>query len=166
MRFAHLFLSLSLLAGFCVAQDNNVQTEFPAGPHYLSIVGANFLRPIATPTLNLDTSLPPVATLPQFGPVVENQPYTSNTELANQADLFPVYYGHPAIPVVILASNETSEIPESILGDGVTHIVNPQSLREMGYGVSVGENAAFWKGHKTSAARVYTNSDIAQLRQK
>lgn len=166
MRIAHLLLSLIVLAGFSAAQDNNVQTQFPVGPRYLSIVGANFLRPLATPTLNLDTPLPPIPPSPKIGPVVENQPYISNPELANQADLFPIYYGYEMIPVIELVGSGPSEIPENILDDGVTRMANPQSLREMGYGVSLGEHAAFWKESKASAPRVYTNSDVESLRQK
>ena len=164
MRFAHLFLALTVLAGISVAQNTNVQASFPVGPQYLSLVGSDFLHPIATPSLDLNTPLPPVSGLPQIGPEVANQPYISNPALENQADLFPIYYGYPMTPVIELVGSGPSEIPESLAGDGVTHIVSPQSLREMGYGVSLGEHAVYRKSQQPQGTHVYTNSDLEHLR--
>lgn len=165
MRFAPLFLVLAVLTGVSAAQNANVPASFPAGPQYLSLVGPDFLRPIATPSLDLNATLPPIPGLPQIGPVVENQSYISNSELANQADLFPIYYGYPMVSVIELTGPGPSEVPESIASDGVTRIVNPQSLRQMGYGISLGEHAAYWKSQQPQATHVYTNSDIGRLRQ-
>ena len=84
MRFAHLLLALAALAAFAAAQEpnyQNYQTDFQVGPQYLSLRGSDFLRPIATPTHSLDTPLPPVPSLPQIGPSVENQTFSSNPEL-------------------------------------------------------------------------------------
>jgi hypothetical protein len=158
MRFSHLLLSLVLLTAFSVAQETN----FSSGPQYLSLTGSSFLRPIATPTYSLDAPLPPIPNLPEVGPSVIGQPYISNAELANQANLFPIYYGYPMIPVVEITGTAPSEVPPSLQGDGVTRIVEPAALREMGYGVSMGEDAAFWKAHKR-VMHVYTNTDIERL---
>jgi hypothetical protein len=61
----------------------------------------------------------------------------------------------PQIPVVL---------PASIVNSGVTAMTDAQSLRQRGYGVPLGDAAAFWKTHKPGAPRVYTNIDIQRLR--
>jgi len=53
-----------------------------------------------------------------------------------------------------------SNLPSSILDVGVTGTANSQSLLARGYGVPLGDVAAFWKSHKRSAPRVFTNSDV------
>lgn len=163
MRLAQLLFALAALTGFSVAQGTNFQTAFSVGPQYLSLNGPDFLHPIATPTLSLDAPLPPVPSLPQIGPAVANQSYIANPELANQADLFPVYYGYAPLPVVILAGSGPSEVPESIAGDGTTRMVSVQALGEAGYGVSMGEHAAYLKTHEPQAGHVYTNADLQRL---
>lgn len=165
MRFLHLLLALAALTTLSVAQESNFQTDFQVGPQYLSLTGSNFLRPIATPSHSLDAPLPPVPSLPQIGPSVENQAFIPNPELEGQADLFPIYYGHPMTPVVILVGPGPSEVPESLDG-GVIRISTPQSLEQRGYGVSLGENAAYWKSQAPGITRVYTNADVEGLHQK
>jgi hypothetical protein len=165
MRFAHLLLALAALTGFSVAQNANFQTDFAAGPRYLSLNGPDFLRPIATPTVSLDAPLPPISSLPQIGPAVVDQAYVANPELAHQADLFPIYYGYAPLPVLVLAGSGPSEVPESIAGDGATRLVSVEALRQAGYGVSVGEHAAYLKTHEAQAGHVYTNDDLQRLHQ-
>ena len=156
MRFAHLFLAAIAFCGISVAQE----ASFSVGPQYLSITGATMLRPIATPSLSLDAPLAPVTDLLQIGPGVTDQPFLANPVLEHQANLFPIYYGYPQIAVVELANTEsTPELPASITGVGST-FVDPQTLRDQGYGVTVGEASAFWKTRKAPLARVYTNTDI------
>ncbi len=53
-----------------------------------------------------------------------------------------------------------SNPPSSILDVGVTGTGNTQSLLARGYGLPLGDVAAFWKSHKRSAPRVFTNSDV------
>jgi hypothetical protein len=53
-----------------------------------------------------------------------------------------------------------SNLPSSILDVGVTGTANPQSLLARGYGLPLGDVAAFWKSHKRTAPRVFTNSDL------
>lgn len=165
MRFAHLLLVLAALTAFSAAQDSNFQTDFRVGPEYLSLTGSNFLRPIATPSHSLDAPLPPIPSLPEVGPSVENQTFISNPELEGQADLFHIYYGYPMTPVVLLLGPGPSEVPESLDG-GIIRIVTPRSLQEQGYGVSLGENAAYWKSQAHGITRVYTNADVEGVHQK
>jgi hypothetical protein len=62
--------------------------------------------------------------------------------------------------------NSPQPIPHwpSLFNVGVTGMANPESLREHGYGISLGDVAAYWKAHKPHATRVYTNADVASLR--
>jgi hypothetical protein len=53
-----------------------------------------------------------------------------------------------------------SNLPSSILDVGVTGTANTQSLLARGYGLPLGDVAAYWKSHKRSAPRVFTNSDV------
>jgi len=157
MRLASLSCLLIVLAGVSAAQETN----FPAGPQYLMTSGSPLLaQPIATPSLSFDSGLPSFQSLPQIGPVVENQPFTANPEVQGP-NLFPVYYGYPMTSVVEITSAEPPRaLPASITDVGVIGTTDAQSLRERGYGVPLGENATFWKTHRQRAPRVYTNADV------
>jgi hypothetical protein len=161
MRLGTLCCLLFALMGISGAQE----MSFPMGPQYLLISGEPmFAQPIATPTLSLETPLPPIPSLPEVGPVIGNQPYIENPKLQQGPDLFPIYYGYPMPSVVELVSTEPPrELPASIVDPGVAGITNAQSLREQGYGVPLGETASFWKAHKPHAPRVYTNADVERL---
>ena len=160
MRLAPLFCLLFALAGLSAAQDTN----FSVGPQYLLTGSPMWARPIATPTLSLEAPLPPIPDLPEIGPVIETQPYISNPDLRHQADLFPVYYGYPAAGVVELSSAEPPrELPASLVDSGVVVMIDAPSVHEPGYGITLGEVAAFWKAHKPHAPRVYTNADVERL---
>jgi hypothetical protein len=160
MRLASFCFLLFVLAGISAAQDMN----FAVGPQYLMTSGSPmFARPIATPTLSLDAPLPSIPSLPEVGPPVAGQPFVSNPEIQGP-DLLPIYYGYPIPSVVELTSTEAaSEVPQSIINAGVVGMTNVQSLRERGYGVTLGESALFWKSHKLHASRLYTNADVERL---
>jgi len=144
--------------------SSNRDTSFSQGPQYLATGDAAFSQSISTPIRSLDAALPPVPSLPQVGPPVTDQPYVSNPVLRHEADLFPIYYGYPMVSVVELTGAEPSQqLPASITGVGYTVIADPQTLRELGYGVTVGEAASYWKTHKPRVNRVYTNADIERL---
>jgi hypothetical protein len=152
---------LFALMGIGAAQDTN----FPVGPQYLiTFDSPMFARPLATPSLSLDAPLPDIQPLPEIVPVIGSQPYIPNPVLEHQPDLLPIFYGYPMPSVVELVSPESSpELPQSITDAGVTRMVDVQSLREWGYGVTLGETASFWKSHKPHAPRVYTNADVDRL---
>lgn len=161
MRLASLCCLVFVLLGVSAAQDTN----FSSGPQYLITFGSPmFARPIATPSVWLDAPLPPLPNLPEVGPVVVDQPFIPNSQLQNQPNLLPIYYGYPMTSVVELVSTESpSEIPQSLTDTGVTGMTDMQALRERGYGVTLGETASFWKAHRPHAPRVYTNADIERL---
>jgi len=67
----------------------------------------------------------------------------------------------PAANVIELTGGPMpTNLPLSILETGVTGVTDPQSLEQRGYGVSLGETAAYWKTHKRHAPRVLTNQDL------
>jgi hypothetical protein len=151
------------VVGIVAAQDTN----FPVGPQYLITGDSMLLRSIATPSLNLDAPLPPIPSLPEIGPPVENQPYIPDPLYQNGPDLYSIYYGYPMPPLVVLVSEEgTPVIPASFTEEGSGGFIDSQSLVQSGYGVSLGEAASYWKAHKQTADRVYTNADIQSLQQK
>lgn len=159
MRLAYCLLFA--LIGIAAAQDMN----FPAGPSYLMISGSpTFAVSLATPSLWLDSPLPDIQPLPEIVPVVGQQPFIPNPELQRQPDLLPIFYGYSMPSVVELVSPELpAELPQSIAEAGVTRMIDVQSLREWGYGVTLGETASFWKSRKQHAPRVYTNANVERL---
>jgi hypothetical protein len=62
--------------------------------------------------------------------------------------------------IEITSANMPSNLPPSIFDPGVLGIVDPQSLRDRGYGVSLGEFAAHLRTHKRNATHVFTNEDL------
>jgi hypothetical protein len=163
MRFTSLFCLLLALMGITAAAQ---EMSFPVGPSYLLTSGNPMLaRPIATPTLSLDTPLPPVPSLFEVGPSVVDQPYIPNPVLEQLGpDLFPIYYGYQMPSVVEIVSTEPPrELPASIVDPGVTGMTNAQSLRESGYGSPLGDIGVYWKTHRLHAPRVYTNADVERL---
>ncbi len=91
-------------------------------------------------------------------------PTISNPELPHQADLFAVYYGYPMASVVELSSAEPPrELPATLLDSGVVVTNDAPSVREQESGITLGEEALFWKTHKPHAPRIYTNADVERL---
>lgn len=160
MRFGVLFCLLLTIVGISIAQDST----FPVGPQYLITGSQIFARPIATPTLSLNTPLPSIPDLPQIGPVIGNQPYIANSVVDQQPNLFPIYYGYPMLSVVELVDTEPPrELPASLVDPGVAGMTSAQSLNESGYGLPLGDSASYWKAHRARAPHVYTNADVERL---
>ncbi len=183
MRILALPCFLLFLIGSAVAQD----TSFSAGPQYLLTGSPLLARSIATPTLSLDAPLPPVesasfnnpegatgATAEGASEATAGVPFTTNPLLEHQADLIPIYYGVPnyyaaSAPSVVEisfaegATELSAELPSSIVESGVTELVDAQALRVRGHGVTVAEAAAYWKTHKLTARRSFTNEDVKRL---
>jgi hypothetical protein len=183
MRILVLPCFLLFLIGSAVAQD----TSFSAGPQYLLTGSPLLARSIATPTLSLNAPLPPVEpgsfNIPEAASVATAEgaseataevAFTTNPQLAHQADLIPVYYGFDthyrastasAIEISFpeRAAEASAELPASIVESGVTELVDAQALRVRGHGVTVAEAAAYWKTHKLPARRNLTNEDVKRL---
>lgn len=162
MRLASLFFLPVVLVGISLAQS----TDFSVGPQYLiTSPEPQFLRPIATPSLSLNTPLKPILDVPAVRPQVTNQEYASNPELQHQADLFPVYYGYaPVVDVELDSMAPSPELPPSINNTGVLNVPSAQSLRTMGLGLTLAQAGAYSKAHKKPTAHVYTNEDLQRLK--
>jgi hypothetical protein len=96
-------------------------------------------RRLVTPSLSLSTENPSATTT------------ESETSSASPSE--------PSVIEISSAAAPTN-LPPSIADTGVTGMTDPESLRERGYGRSLGEFAAFLKSHKKSGARVLTNEDL------
>jgi hypothetical protein len=170
MPLARLSGVLLVLLASCFAQDTN----FSSGPQYLAAPGSSpqILQSIATPSLDLNA---PSANPPVFeNEFPAEQPPSTGPEA--RTDFARIYWTGPTLPenVSQQASQvaQTSEgvnqepantLPAAFVNVGVWATVTPQSLRELGYGESLAQAAAYWKAHKTPVSHVYTNTDIQRL---
>jgi len=162
------FLVVFTLIGISGAQETN----FAVGPQYLMTSGSPlFAQPIATPSLSLGEAASPTRTNEGASEHVaaNDEVLNSILELQRQMTLPSIYYGWPRVSVVEISFREPSKqylssLPASIVESGVTETTDAQALRVRGYGVTLPEAAAYWKAHKVSAPRSYTNSDIERLR--
>jgi hypothetical protein len=192
MRVASCLCLLFFFAAISSAQDTNTQdTNFPAGPQYLMNYGSPlFFHPIETPTLSLVT--PPAVTPSAPAEEHSGEPDTpAFGELQTQAQIDWIYWGvsdHTESGQTSALSNVSRQSKEqgaqgarkpsevelfgpqpsqplaaSILGAAATSVTDARSLRERGYGISLGEYAALVRGHERHATHVYTNADIARL---
>jgi len=165
MRLCGLLLFGMTLVGMGAAQDSN----FAVGPQYLMNYGSPlFMRPIATPSLSLSEAATVTVAAPEVSSYEETSPAIE--EPTNYARIF---WGGPERET----NAETSEVieisgaiappnlPESIINVGVQETVDAQGLRERGYGVTVSEASALWKGHEPHAVRTFTNRDVEKLRE-
>jgi hypothetical protein len=169
---------LCLISFLCVGIAAAQETNFVVGPQYMIPPSAStlFLQPIATPTLSLQNVPAPPAIAFEAGTVAPASP-TAPTPFPE--NLLPIYYGYP-VPaenfpnptenaagpenqIEITSPSLPTNLPGSIFDTGVTAMVNSQTLRQAGYGLSVAEAAAFWKAHKVPASHIYTNADVAHL---
>ena len=64
--------------------------------------------------------------------------------------------------IELTGSPMPSNVPASMLDAVVTG--EAEALQGSGYGISLGDVAAYWKSHRRTAARVFTNSDVSRQR--
>jgi hypothetical protein len=162
MRFCGLAFFWAALVASCAAQDTN----FAVGPQYLMTNGSPlFARPITTPSLSLGESRPATTHKEPSVTSADVATYETSPLMQNQADLFPVYYGVPRVSVIEMTGPEASPtaLPASITNAGVMEATDVPALRIRGIGVTLPEASSYWKSHKRSASRVYTNRDIERL---
>ena len=57
-----------------------------------------------------------------------------------------------------------ANLPASILDVGVTGSTAALAFQERAYDIPLGDVAAYWKSHRRSFARIFTNSDVIRLR--
>jgi hypothetical protein len=161
MRFVESLCLLLALAGISAAQDTN----FSTGPQYLITTPSTmFLHSIATPSLSFG---PASAPAPQVTTetVTASQVVETPPALPSNVDLTSIYWGGRegggiSSEIELTAAPTPQNLPASIVDVGVTAMFDSQTLREEGYGISLGEAAAFWKMHGGHALHTYTNKDV------
>ena len=162
-----IFCCLLFLVGASAAQDSN----FAVGPQYLMNYGsALFARPIATPSLTFDSSTAtPGMAAENSVSALESETVSAVSDFPSQADLFPTYYGVPRVSVIEVSYRQPGEraasanLPAGFFESGGVQVTDMQSLHLRGYGVTLPEAAAYWKGRHVTTPRVYTNADTNRL---
>jgi hypothetical protein len=159
------FFLLLLLTGLSAAQAAQ-DTNFSTGPQYLLTGSPLFARPIATPGLSLGAPLPEPPTAITYSAPTEQETFANLSAVERPPNLSRIFYGVPStseIEISFPASLKMPAVPPNFLDTGVSEITDMDSLRVRGYGVTLGEYARYWKGHRTSAQRHFTNEDIERL---
>jgi hypothetical protein len=130
-----------------------------------------FLRPISTPSLLLSNPPLEVGATNATGVLIagaENQVVLPPSAVAEpKFDLFPIFYGQPAVQRIEISFSEassTAELPPSITEDSVDQMTTVHALELRGYGITLVQAAAYSKAHAVHATRNYTNADIESLR--
>jgi len=98
--------------------------------------------------------------------VTPDQTASYMNAVANQNAAPAIAEATPEIPAVsnvvaITSAQLPSNLP-AILDVGATGTADPQSLLIHGYGLSLGEVAAYWQSHKRIAPHVFTNADVVR----
>jgi len=62
--------------------------------------------------------------------------------------------------IELTSANLPNNLPASLFDPGVTAGVDAEPLPSVGYAASLGELAAYWKSHKRTAGRAFTNQDV------
>ena len=115
------------------------------GDHSLAEIEA---RRLVTPSISLsETTLGPETPSTGSGPLPGLPPQSAETSHV-------IEISSAALP---------ANLPPSIFDSGVTGTADVQSLQVRGYGIALGDVAAYWKVHKRTAGRVFTNRDVQQL---
>lgn len=163
MRVLSCCILVLSAVGLSLGQDTN----FATGPQYLMLGPLLFARSISTPSLDL--SGPPLevgASNATENLVAGADNYTASAKFETPASLLPIYNGGALASVIEISfpsEPSSNQLPASILDTGVSQITTVQALRERGYGVTLGEAAAYSKAHIGHATHIYTDADIARL---
>lgn len=104
-------------------------------------------------------SLPPSETSANLSATAPESTPTNSEALPG----LPAQPAETSSVIEISSSTLPANLPASIFDPGVTSVADGQSLHERGYGVPLGDVAAYWKAHKVSAARTLTNRDVERL---
>ena len=162
MRFTlpfPIFSATLILAGVCSAQDAN----FMPGSQFPNYGSRHCLYRTSPPSISLSV---PRSDSPN-APTTQGSGVPDPGAFGNQSQIDQVYDAC-GLPLPPPAKENTrielpSPTPSATFNAGVGEITTPNSLRELGYGVSLAQYASAWRAHKPHAVRVYTNADIANL---
>jgi len=171
MRISFWCIAIVFALGAAVGPAFGQETSFADGPQYLVTTGSPlFAHSISTPSVSL--SGPPLevgadtATGALLAGAQNQTSLPPSAVAAPQVDLDSIYYGGAPVSVVEVSMNEASSpanLSVSILDTGVWELTTVHSLRELGYGVTLVEAAAFNKARTKRATRTYTNADVDRL---
>jgi len=64
--------------------------------------------------------------------------------------------------IELTSASVPTNLPSSILEVGVTGTTDSKALIAQGYGVPLGDVAAYWKSHKRAAPHRFTNADVVR----
>ncbi|HEV2172824.1 MAG TPA: hypothetical protein VGR71_04615 [Nitrospira sp.] len=178
MRLATLLLLVFAFAGISFAQGQyNQDTNFRTGPQYLDTFPPDtYLTPITTPSLSFPSQLTPAQQeqSEEVMGVTTSAPlpdvYTQYAPTPSQ-----IYWGMPApSPCCEQEYEEPSDeqalgpelptnFPRGYVGLGVSKITTDRQLHEQGIGVSLAQDARYWRAHRPAIVPLYTNADIQKL---
>jgi hypothetical protein len=177
MRLATLFLLVFAVAGISFAQGQyNADTHFRTGPQYLDTFPADtYLTPLTTPSLSFPSQLTPTqqAQSEEVMGVTTSAPlppvYTQGAPSPSQ-----IYWGMPAPEAEYEAPSEEqaagpeapTNLPSGFVDLGVSQIVSERQLHRQGIGISLAQDARYWRAHRPAIVRLYTNADIEKLQGK
>jgi len=167
MRLSSCFFFGCTLLVLWIAMAFGQDTTFATGPQYLMQGSSLFARPLTTPSL----SLPGLALEVGASNATQNLLAGANNQTAvpvrpPDANLFPIYYGATRASVIEISFAEapsSTQLPASILDNGVWQITTAQALQGRGYGVTVAEAATNSKVRARHGTRVYINADVDRL---
>ncbi|MFZ0731980.1 MAG: hypothetical protein WAM79_06620 [Candidatus Sulfotelmatobacter sp.] len=151
------------------------KTPISASAQYLDTFPPDtYLTPITTPSLSFPSQLTPtqqaqsdavmgVSTSAPLSPV-----YTQYAPSPSQ-----IYWGIPAPSAYEAPSEEQAagpelltNLPPGFIDLGVSHITSDRQLHKQGIGVSLAQDARYWRAHRPAIVRLYTNADIKKLQGK
>ena len=161
-----IVVALGALSGAAFAQETN----FSVGPQYLMTSGSPlFAKSISTPSMSLSGPPLEVGADTATGDLLsgaQNQTSSPTSAVAlPQVDLGSIDGGAPVsvVGVGMIEESSHASLPANILDTGVWQLTTVQSLRELGYGETLVEAAAFNKARMKRATRTYTNADVDRL---
>lgn len=178
MRLATLLLLVFALAGISFAQAQyNKDTNFHTGPQYLDTFPPDtYLTPLTTPSVSFPAQLSPSqqAQSDEVMGVTTSAPlppaYTQGAPSPSQ-----IYWGMPApSPSSEQPPSEEqaagpeapTNLPAGFIDLGVSQILTERQLHQQGIGVSLAQDARYWRAHSPGIVRLYTNEDIQKLPEK
>lgn len=126
------------------APSNTFLSDVYWGEHKESVVVARW---IDTP------SMTPSQTAAYMNSVVNEVAGVPSTQPEENPESLPVV-------IQLTGGPPPSNLPASIFDAGVTGMTNAEALTARGYGVPLGDVAAYWKSHKRAAPHVFTNADV------
>lgn len=176
MRPATLLLLVFALAGISFAQGQyNQDTNFRTGPQYLDTFPPDtYLTPLTTPSLSFPAQLTPTqqAQSEDVMGVTTSAPlppaYTQYAPTPSQ-----IYWGIPAPEAAYQSPSEEqaagpapTNLPAGFIDLGVSQILSERQLHQQGIGVSLAQDARYWRAHRAGIVRLYTNDDIQKIQGK